>query len=113
MTQSRFRFALAAWFTVSVAIFTFRLIPAVAKYRLQGRELINQEFERKHPPAPVIDLPPDSPWPTSTIGMKGYAVKGFDEAQLPVFSGVFHHEILALAHGKVSVIEARQKHSRN
>ena len=109
MTQSRFRFAVAAWLTVSVAIFTFRLIPAVAKYRLQGRELINQEFERKHPPAPVIDLPPDSPWPTSTIGMKGYAVKGFDETNLPVFSGVFHQEILALAHGKVSVIEARQK----
>lgn len=109
MTQSRFRFAVAAWLTVSVAIFTFRLIPAVAKYRLQGRELINQEFERKHPSAPVIDLPPDSPWPTSTIGMKGYAVKGFDEAQLPVFSGVFHQEILALAHGKVSLIEARHK----
>jgi len=109
MTQSRFRFAVAAWLTVSVAIFMFRLIPAVAKYRLQGRELINLEFERKQPPAPVIDLAPDSPWPTSTIGMKGYAVKGYDETNLPVFSGVFHQAILALAHGKVSLIEAKHK----
>ena len=111
MTQSRFRFAVAAWLTVSVAIFTFRLIPAVAKYRLQGRELINQEFERKHPPAPVIDLPPDSPWPTSTISMKGYAVKELDETNLPMASGAFHEGMLALAHGKVSLIEAKHKSS--
>ena len=109
MVQSQFRIAVAAWLTVSVTVFMFRLIPAVAKYRLQGRELVNLEFERKQPPAPVIDLAPDSPWPTSTIGMKGYAVKGYDETNLPVFSGVFHQEILALAHGKVSLIEARQK----
>ncbi len=109
MTQSRIRFVVAAWLTVSVAIFMFRLIPTVAKYRMQGRELINLEFERKHPPAPVIDLPPDSPWPTSTIGMKGYAVNGFDETNLPGFSGVFHEQIFALAHGKVSLIEAKHK----
>lgn len=115
MTQSRFRFAVAAWLTVSVAIFTFRLIPAVAKYRLQGRELVNLEFERKHPPAPVIDLPPDSPWPTSTIGMKGYAVKGFDDSNLPTASGAFQEGFgegwLALTHGHVSLIEAKHKSS--
>jgi hypothetical protein len=109
MIQSRIRFALAAWFAVSVAIFTFRLIPAVAKYRLQGRELVNLEFERKHPPAPVIDLPPDSPWPTSTISMRGYAVKGLDETCLPGFSAVFHEQLLALVHGKVSLVEAKHK----
>ena len=111
MTQSRFRLVLAAWFIVSVAIFTFRLIPAVAKYRLQGRELVNLEFERKHPPLPVIDLPADSPWPTSTIRMKGYAVKGFDESNLPMASGAFHEGMLALADGKVSLIEAKHKSS--
>ena len=71
----RTRLFLQLWLAVSVTCFVWNAIPVLARYRADRQRLVELEGEQGFAPVPVIVLPDDSPWPTSTIQMQGRVVK--------------------------------------
>ncbi len=83
-SSSRFRFVVKLWLLASLACVVWNLVPVFAKYRLDQQKLADLEEQRRHPPVATVEVAQDSPWPGSTIDMRGRAIAGLDDQNLPM-----------------------------
>lgn len=108
MFSAGIRKLIQLWLAISVVVFATNLVPVLARFRSEGLALIDHELERRQPPAPQVDHPADSPWPTATIRMRGRAIDGLDDRELPSASLSFtpNSQQLAVTFNRVFLVDA-------
>jgi hypothetical protein len=109
-STDRFRLIVKLWLFASIAGVIWNLVPVFATSRADQQTLAELEEQRRHPPMATVDVAEDSPWPDSTILMKGQPVAGLDDANLPS-AHIQYGRLgrMVVAHRSVSVINASMK----
>ncbi|MEZ6128120.1 MAG: hypothetical protein R3C59_05535 [Planctomycetaceae bacterium] len=81
--SSPFRLLMKTWLLLSVASVIWQLIPVFAAYHADQQKLADLERQRRQPPMAIVEVAEDSPWPDSTIEMRGRSIEGLDDSNLP------------------------------